>query len=213
MSNGELKCWDGVFPYIEINDFYSEDELEKVWKDIDSISYGNKLVDPSQSKSAYVNGQLLKNNSGVFVEECFPDSNIIKINAHRLTELDYTQHSAWYFKNTPFICNDNSTLLSYYENASYYKPHRDNAFFTILIWLYKEPKRFTGGNLHFPDYNHSIEVKNNRFIMFPSMIRHAVDEVSIEEEYRDKFLGRYCLTVFALHNYQFGQYYPNVPIP
>ena len=97
MNNGELKCWEGVFPYIEINDFYSEDELEKVWKDIDSISYGNKLVDPSQSKSAYVDGQLLKNNSGVFVEQCFPDSNIIKINAHRLTEIDYTQHSAWYF--------------------------------------------------------------------------------------------------------------------
>lgn len=207
-----MKFWDGGFPYIEINDFYTEDELEEVWKDIDSISYGNKLLDPSQSKSATAAGEILKNSSGVFVEDCFPDSNILKINVHRLTEIDYSQHPSWYFKNTPFVCNDNSTLLSYYENASYYKPHRDNAFFTILIWLYKEPKRFTGGNLHFPDYNHSIEVKNNRFIMFPSMIRHAVDEVSIEEQYRDKFLGRYCLTVFATTNPAFSSFNPNTAV-
>ena len=67
---------------------------------------------------------------------------------------------------------------------------------TALVWFYKEPKRFTGGDLTFTQSQQTVECKHNRMILFPSYYLHAVDEVSMEYKYRGKGLGRYCLTHF-----------------
>ena len=38
-----------------------------------------------------------------------------------------------------------------------------------------------------------LQVKNNRMLIFPSMIPHQVDNVKMDSEYKDKGLGRFCI--------------------
>ena len=109
----------------------------------------------------------------------------------------FKNHPSWWFKN---MCLPDSTVLfSYYENGDFYKAHADEFVATMLVWFYKEPKKFEGGDLEFPDYETAdgipkVEVRNNRILIFPSIIRHAVTPISMEEEDMGKKLGRFCMT-------------------
>ena len=86
------------------------------------------------------------------------------------------------------------TLINYYENSDYYLEHHDDGILTILYWIYREPKRFEGGEFYLQD--EKIELKNNRLIIFPSNIKHSVTEVRMDEEHTDKKLGRFCISQF-----------------
>ena len=96
------------------------------------------------------------------------------------------------YSNTNWSC----LLTSYYKNGDYYLPHTDNAVFTFLIWLWKEPKKFEGGNFYFSDINHKVECKNNSGIIFLSSEKHEVDKVITEHN----DFGRYCITMFSWVN-------------
>ena len=87
-------------------------------------------------------------------------------------------------------------LLSYYENQDYYKRHYDTALITCLTWFHKDPKKFSGGDFKFSDYNISIECKSNRMIVFPSMIFHEVEKIEMKEEDCGNRYGRYCFSHF-----------------
>ena len=67
---------------------------------------------------------------------------------------------------------------------------------SVLIWFYRKPKRFDGGDLIFTDLNETVKCKHNRMILFPSYYYHKVNKVTMEEQYRNKSLGRFCLTHF-----------------
>ena len=135
-------------------------------------------------------------------------SNLIRVEDNRnrcwcriLDNISYTLHvSKEVFENKLKTIVDNTlvpdetSFLSYYEDGDYFKPHEDNCKLTVLNWMYKEPKRFTGGNLVFPDYNKTIELESNKVIIFPSKITHAVNTTSMDEKY--KGMGRWCITYF-----------------
>ena len=53
--------------------------------------------------------------------------------------------------------NSDSTMISYYDTGKYYKPHIDSTHFTCLIWLFKEPKQFKGGDLKLIPAKETIE--------------------------------------------------------
>jgi len=108
---------------------------------------------------------------------------------------------SYYSKTTPawvtFKASDiDSSQVSYYENGSEYKSHFDNYMHTVLIWFYREPKRFTGGDLKFNQSGQVVECKHNRMILFPSYYMHEVDKVFMDEKDLNKGLGRFCLTHF-----------------
>lgn len=67
---------------------------------------------------------------------------------------------------------------------------------TAIIWFFKEPKRFEGGNLRLTELNETIECMHNRLIIFPSYYSHEVDELKLDEKYRNKGLGRFSITHF-----------------
>ena len=203
---------DCGFPYILIDDFYNEEELDLIWEELDFLSYDFKLKSPEETGAAFVPPDksgideriLLKKNRGIFLEDVFKYkecSNILKVNK-KLFDIDLIKHGSWFFKNIPEALSTGTNLISYYEDTdeerSYYAPHRDTALVTCLTWFYKgTSKKFKGGDLYFPDYdNKCVEVKYNRVILFPSFIQHAVDNVEVEECFRGKYMGRYCLTTF-----------------
>lgn len=187
------------FPFIVIDNFYSDNELELIWNEINFLSQGNKL------KAAKATGGNInaKKNLGIFVENVFLDhsfSNILNIGNKIFENKNslFCQNKSWFFCNFSF--NESSTLLSYYENSDYYKPHKDLCHATNVTWLYREPKKFEGGEFYFPDFNIDIKSLNNRSIIFPSCINHAVKPVKMNSDYKNKNMGRFSITKFILSN-------------
>ena len=195
----DIQNFDCGFPYIVVDNLYDENELNIIWQELDFLSYSNKLQPPMETGSEVdLDGNFIKSNSGIFLEEIFSNlkySNIFKVN-RKLFNIGIHKHPSWFFKHITYKLNYDSTLISYYDDGDYYAPHRDESTISTLTWLYREPKRFEGGDLYFTEYNECVRVKNNRALIFPGCIQHAVDNVSMEKNYRGKYLGRYCLTNF-----------------
>ena len=216
-----ISHFDCGFPYIIIDNFYNKNELDLIWRELDFLLDGDKFDSPSDAGAAINdNGKLSANKKGLFLDSVYQDrkiSNILTCNRKLFTNLraicDYNR--SWFFRYLNGNCDH--TVLSYYEDEDYYDAHSDQSIMTSLTWLYKEPKKFEGGDLYFKDniknfseyseyystksseekssssYLQKIEVKNNRMLIFPSMIPHQVDNVKMDSEYKDKGLGRFCI--------------------
>jgi hypothetical protein len=186
------------FPYLKIRNYYTEEELKLIWRELDFLTDKNKLYPPQKTGQQKIN---MKHNHGVFIDEVYCDrsfSNILKVNRKTFSADIFKLYGSLHemYENIYMINND-STLLSYYENNGYYKSHNDVASITALQWIFKEPKKFTGGNLIFTKYNETVEIENNMMVMFPSFVKHEVTEVKMDTQYCGyKGNGRYCLSQF-----------------
>ena len=197
-------CDEGkVFPYLIVDNLYSKNEQKLIWEELifhkDNFKLDHKAGGEGVARDK--DGKPLANATRLYLDDTYrnnrQDSNILnfykKIISPEVKEAyRYTTPSWRLFE----ITNHDRSQVSYYENEGDYKEHFDKYMHTCLIWFYKEPKRFTGGDLTFTQSKKIVECKHNRMILFPSYYLHAVDEVSMEYKYRDKGLGRYCLTHF-----------------
>ena len=201
----KLDIYTEPFPYIRIFDFYSDDELKLIWEELDFILNGRILCDPEKTGTAKENGISLKQNKGIFLDNLYYDrntSNILNINRNlfsTIVNISSESNIHWIFKNSLKTLNWDATLISYYENSDYYEKHNDISEFTCLTWFYKKPKKFSGGDLSFPDFDLKIEVEDNSLILFPSSIGHEVSEVKMEQKDIGKKLGRICMSQFMGH--------------
>lgn len=190
------------FPYLIIENMYSDDELKLIWQELDFLSYRNKLRPPEKCGSAISDGgEYLKNNSGLYLESIYSDrsiSNILSINPKLYSPniMEAFSDICFGYGNI-FHTNYDTTLISYYENGGYYKPHRDTAIYTSITWFYKEPKSFSGGDFNFTEYGVKVQVKNNTTIMFPSFVEHSVDEIVMDDSEMSFRRGRYCMGQFS----------------
>jgi hypothetical protein len=173
------------FPFLKIVNLYNENELELIWQELNFLT--TKLENPENTGTAKDDeGKALKNNSGLLLDDVYQKrniSNILSINPklfspeiiNAFSELSFGYQN---IKKT----NYDRTLISYYENGGYYKPHEDIAIYTAVTWFFKEPKAFVGGDFYFTDYNLKIEIQNNITVLFPSFVKHSVDEVILENK-------------------------------
>jgi len=191
------------FPFLEIENMYNENELKLIWQELDFLTHPIKLNSPEETGSATNNNNIiLKNNSGVFLEEIYTKreiSNILSINRKLFSPeiIDSFSDLSFGYQGIKHT-NEDRTLISYYENNSYYKPHTDNAIYTTITWFFKEPKCFIGGDFHFSDYDYKIKIKNNMTIIFPSFVNHSVDDVFCDN---NTFIGngRYSMSQFIFY--------------
>jgi len=196
---GEPILKNEPFPYILIDDFYDQSELDGIWEELDYLCHPKRMGRSSIERgAATMEGQSLKNAWEVFLDTFFTSrdsSNILEINRKLFDKEIFKNHPHWLFNHTDALRRDDTQIL-YYEDSDEYKPHRDYARLTCLTWFYREPKKFTGGNLRFPGFDMEIECKHNRVIVFPSSIHHGVDKVGMEEKDMDKKLGRFAMSQF-----------------
>jgi len=190
------------FPFLQIDNLYSEDELKLIWQELDFLTYPHKLEPPESTGTARDNKSKapLKSNSGLFLDEIYYKrniSNILNINSKLFSPEILTIFSKLSFGyETIKKTNNDRTLISYYENGGYYKSHEDNAIYTAVTWFFREPKAFTGGDFYFTDYNLKIEIQNNMTILFPSFVKHAVDEINLKDNNLSGY-GRYAMSQFV----------------
>ena len=200
----ETIYYNEPFPYILIDDFYNQSELDGIWEELDYLCNPKRMGRSSFERGAASKidedgvHHSVKNAWDLFLDSFFTSrdsSNILEINRKLIDKEIFKNHPHWLFNHLDAL-NEDNTLIMYYENNDEYKPHRDLARLTCLTWFYREPKKFTGGNLRFPRFDMEIECKHNRVIVFPSSIQHGVDKVGMEEKDMGKKLGRFTMTQF-----------------
>ena len=148
-----------------------------------------------------VSSSFKSNSTGLNLDEIYPKRNISdiltinrKIFEKNLTEKLISLHP---FMSHLKLINIDFTKLRYYENDDYYKPHQDLARFTASSYFFKEPKVFTGGDLHFPEFNYTITIENNMLVFFVGSILHSSTPLKIKnKDNLNKGYGKYVMTQF-----------------
>jgi hypothetical protein len=193
------------FHHIIIDDFYTDEEHNYVLEELFKYKSMDLFGPPMFGGSATDNfGNQLKDNTSFFLDQ-YPELGDTCINLKLFNRFIRNLHieekqspnisnRSWFFNSE--LPESSSSLFSYYENGQKYEPHNDRAIYTWLTWINKEPKRFSGGNLYFPNFNYTIEYRNNRTVCFFSRLRHSVTPVVMESEFVDKDNGRFTITRF-----------------
>jgi Rps23 Pro-64 3,4-dihydroxylase Tpa1-like proline 4-hydroxylase len=184
--------------YAIIENFYSSDELTTIWEELDFFLDNNLLLEPHHTGSAInTSGQFIKNNKALFLDLHYAtnreDSAILRLNrkifSKEITDNLIDHNPIFRYLQT---CNVDTTMISYYESGSYYKPHIDVSAITILTYFFKEPKKFTGGDFKLIDFNETISPQNNMVLIMPSCYLHQATDVTIQQV----GYGRFCMSQF-----------------
>jgi hypothetical protein len=183
------------------DDFYTQDELGLLWRELNFLTDDSKFKPPGETGAAQEGEKYLKTATGIWVDRVYADrdaSDILKCNRKVFSE-EITNAA----KNiNPLYCildgiNSDHTLLNYYENGGEYKKHRDESVFTAVTMLIKDPSKFSGGDFVLHEYDLLIEKRNNRLVLFPGNLEHSVTPVQMQTPYTlfggD---GRYTITQF-----------------
>ena len=190
------------FPLMVVQNFYNKIELELIWKELDFYTSPNKLfeakeyggvVDRTNAKAICLDelykGQENKKNFRNI-------SNILTVNRKLFNSGVLDKFSQLHECCTLATeSNHDVTKVRYYHNNEYYDPHTDKSvMFLAFSYFFKEPKKFTGGDLIFPKYDFKVPCDNNTMVIFPGWVEHGVRKVTIKDsDYFDGW-GRYCIS-------------------
>ena len=186
------------FPFLFIEDLYTEEELRLIWCELDYYQSNKVVLESNTNPSVTDDGKPRTKKKGCFVDNVFENrdcSSILNV-SRKLLDPGLICQSNHIFAWKHFQPNVDHTLLSYYDDGAYYLPHHDNTVVSIISWLWKEPKRFEGGDFVFEDYKLTIKCKHNSAVAFPGTTLHGVTPITMEDQYKDEGLGRYSLSHF-----------------
>ena len=196
---------EGPFPHLIIDNFYNQDELDLIWQELNFYTLPNKLLTPRKYggiphkikskgisldhlyKNYVDDGKNYRNISNILtVNRKLFDSGVLEV----LADI----HDCC---RTAAMTNDDITKVRYYHNGEGYGAHTDKAFqFLAFSYFYREPKKFTGGELFFPHYDYELPCDNNSMIIFPGWVEHGVKTVNISDSKYFEGYGRYAITSF-----------------
>ena len=190
-------------PFLVVDNFYNKEEQDFIWTELDSHKE-NFVVDEGTANRGVAtnhNGKSIANLSRIYLDELYENKRERSSILHCYQKL-FTREIINKYKEktlaarTYATTNTDWSQVSYYENNNNYDKHFDEFMHSVLIWFYRKPKRFDGGDLIFTDLNETVKCKHNRMILFPSYYYHKVNKVIMKEQYKNKGLGRFCLTHF-----------------
>lgn len=193
----EINLLENPFPHVLIKNFYTVDELENIKHELRFLNKPDKMM-----SSGFIHGGCgTTTHKALLLEEVYSNRKISDI----LTILDrkYTKEivDSIIEKFPSYIklryINSKLTKARYYFNGEKYGAHTDyTTDFVTLSFFHSNPKKFSGGELHFTDYNYTVECSDNTFILFPSYVKHEVFEIKISDDEYYNGHGRYCVSQF-----------------
>ena len=196
----EIHYHNEQIPLIIVDNLYDDEEEREIMVELDYLSDARRLIPPFEDESgAVVKNKNIKNVGCLYLDSFYSDrqtSSILQITEKLFMggRSIIENHPHWFFDMRSI--NSHTTHMLYYENTNEYPPHYDTCRITSLTYFYKQPKSFTGGDLYFSDFDTKVECRNNRVVVFPSMLNHASTPVFMEEKYQNQKLGKYCITQF-----------------
>ena len=206
----KISIFKDPFPHLTIENFYNDEELELIWEELVFLTKPGKLYDPGYVHGAVhpETGECLTKSRSIQLDISYSDinlSNIItvtqKLFNHGFFNIFYdrfSQHKKILHTNYCY------TKVRYYHDGDYYAPHTDiNHDFLAFSYFNRQPRKFTGGELFFPEYcDYEFKCMNNSLILLPSYVTHGVKWVSIEDTDYYSGNGRYCISHFFGIDYQ-----------
>ena len=199
METLQITLYANPFPLMVVENFYNEEELGLIWEELNFYTKPEKLLDAEGYGGIvdHTNAKALLLDE-IYTKQYRNVSNILTMNRKlfqcgvldKFSEI----HGCCSIANQS---NSDITKVRYYHDKEYYDPHTDKGFqFLAFSYFYKEPKKFTGGDLIFPKYDFKVPCENNTMVVFPGWVEHGVRKVSIENsDYFDGW-GRYCISSF-----------------
>ena len=186
------------FPHLVIYDFYNSEELNLIWEELNFYTKPGKLLEAKDYGAA----DNKTNAKALFLDRIYSNhrslSNILTVN-RKIFSSGILHHFASINDECAEVLKTNAdaTKVRYYHDGDYYEPHTDpGCGFLTFSYFYKEPKKFSGGELFFPDHDSQLTCENNSLIIFPEWVKHGVNEVKIKDsDYYDGW-GRYCISNF-----------------
>lgn len=202
-SASVIKLGEGYY-FFKVENFLKEQELSEIWDEINFLSYRSKFeLDTSTARDK--NNNLRSNKIGIWLDQVYTErkySNYFKYYKKWINDetRDNLLKTSLFWRELNH-CDRDTTLFSYYEDGKYYREHEDTARLTQLYYTFKQPKKFTGGQITFTDFNYIQEIEDNTLIVFPSWFKHEVKPVLLKEKTPDKqdkleCNGRYVFTTF-----------------
>ena len=195
----EVLAYTKPFPHLIIKNFYNDEELELIWDELKFLTRPGKLLEAKD-----FGGVVGKTNShALFLDRLYDNkdriiSNILTVNRKLFdTEILRVFSDLHDCCSIAKYCNYDVTKVRYYHDGEYYKPHTDRSIqFLGFSYFYKEPKKFEGGEIYFPDYNYEYSCDNNSMIILPGWVTHGVRTVKITDSAYYDGWGRYAITSF-----------------
>lgn len=196
MNKKEYVIRQEPIPYMLVKNYFSEDDVEKMLKELRFLTPKMEFLDGVNLKKGH------KKNTQINLDDTYKNRKISNIlntmdKIYNDSELIKNLKITSWFYNVWEWTNLDNTFVAYYEDTDYYKAHRDIAVVSIMYWLWEEPKSFTGGNVHLTDYDIEIPLERNQLMIMPSSLNHAVDPIKMIHKV-DKLsgMGRYCIVRF-----------------
>jgi hypothetical protein len=196
------------YPIIYIDRVWEDEIYEKVLNELIWLQESPIQKNPISSGGAQFFDAYkdeysdIKNNSSFFLKQIYSDnarhlSNITKALKVLTKSIFYNEGVAthWYFRDFHAQPFEHSELISYYDNEQEYSAHIDEGRFTLLVWLCKEPQKFSGGQLYLPEIGRTVDFKPNTGIIIPSGVWHQVLPVKLEQT-DQPFSGRFAIASF-----------------
>ena len=191
-------------PHLLLKNVFDPEELEMVHIELEFLY---PLLKKGLEDTGYTKGsttkttdEIRKQNKGIFLDQVYVQPNhsfIWNVFQKKIYTPDITY--AWPHTWQKKLCTHLSWshyLVSYYEDTDYYLEHTDISIFSTLIWVWKEPIQFEGGDLFFSDKSHTIKVENNTGIIFFGTEPHGITAVQ-EKDCLSKTFGRWCIGSFS----------------
>ena len=192
-----------IFPFLYIDNWYTPEEERLIWKELDFYTSCTQLERAEKTSGTATKGGVpLSHAYRIYLEYIYTPKGFIyshikqtekkftNPDLHRIIEDAMPQGVV--YRGT----NNGSTFVSYYEEGDYYKRHFDDGQFTHLIWFYRKPKCYSGGELKFPDSNQTVEALHNRCLIFPGYYGHMATPLKWIKKPKKPGQGRYTITTF-----------------
>ena len=199
MQNISADAYTKPFPHIVFHNFYTDEELDLIWEELNFYTKPNKLFDVED----YMGVVGYTKAKALHLDSVYTGKNRVLSNILEVSRKVFDDQILEPFSNLDDCCtfakstNYDHTKVRYYHNGDYYKSHTDTYFeFLAFSYFYKEPKRFDGGNLIFPKYDYEFNCEHNSLIMMPAWVEHGVSEVKIKDSDYYEGYGRYAITHF-----------------
>jgi hypothetical protein len=193
------------FPHAIIQNFYDQEELSLIWRELDFLTSPHKLEHTSLHGSNgkdQLTGLPLSESLGLNLDIIYSGDRKIS-DILRLNRKIFKPKILQAFESlSPLlghlrIINEDFTKIKYYENGNYYRKHADDSRFTAVTYFHKEPKAFTGGDLHFDEYDYTIPIENNMLVFFVGCIEHSSLDVKMNGDYpKYSGYGKYVMNQF-----------------
>jgi len=167
------------FYHTIIYDFFNQDEMDTIKKEIDELKNINADIKDEHHKQILENGNIESYLLDVIYNDRRRDSNILSLitkiyNMYWDDKFDLSKNP---FLNYIGLSNSDNTVVHAYKNHSSYFEHHDQSVVSFLYPFFD--KQFDGGELAFGDYIPKLE--SNCCIIFPSYEKHKVLPIKTKE--------------------------------